>query len=643
MLRRNFCFTAVGCALIGDAGGARQEAAWSHEWDRAVLDAALRNLESRYDPGERMLRVLVGGEYRYHTTVRNREVHPTRDSNEYALLLLEAGDEASWERAIGILDRLLDLQDVDPQSKWYGLWGYYLEEPPSQMAPADWNWADFHGALLLLIEHRHGDRLPANLRGRLRAAIGHAAASVRRRNVSMNYTNIAVQGTFVTLAAAKLLKDRQLGGYALDRLYRFARAVDESGSFAEYNSPTYMQVTLANFARMRMLLQGEAYFSLIERLERRAWLHLAMRWHPPTRQLAGPMSRCYRTDIGAPLWLQKALNNRLTWASLDEIRQGKVQASGEVAILPYRCPEDVVGRFLQLTAARQHREVFVMAEAPTRPIQGTTYLAPHYCLGSANRSDFWIQRRPLLAYWTGGPRTAGYVQLRLMKDEYDFASGLFYSVQEQNYLLALTCFMSPGGDKHPSLDPIRDGVFDARSLRLRWDISRKPVALYTNGRPREKWSGRLPFRSELIADLGGAKLYLQPRAAAFGNYAPFLELGVEGDIYTVSLYWFKLDAPTAVRWTEVGPAYALFTLAVTGPESTPAELRELGRTRFSARVDEQGSLLARWKTPVGELGLRGLAIPAALAEHNRGFVEMLNGKPVPLSRLSDERLASDSV
>lgn len=141
---------------------------------------------------------------------------------------------------------------------------------------------------------------------------------------------------------------------------------------------------------MWLVLEGESYFPLIERIHKRAWLHVASHWHAPTRQLAGPMSRCYRTDIGAPIWLQKALNNELIWASPDQLRRGEIVVPGEVAILPCRCPGELVGHFLHLPAPRQHGEIFVLAEPPVRPVQGTSWVAPRYCTGSANRSDFWI-------------------------------------------------------------------------------------------------------------------------------------------------------------------------------------------------------------------------------------------------------------
>ena len=180
-----------------------------------------------------------------------RTAHPTRDSLDYALLLLEAGGEERAARALKIIERVIALQEKDSDSKWYGIWGYYLEEPAPKMAPADWNWADFNGSLLLLIENRHGAKLPTALRKSVSESIRHAAYSVRRRNVAMTYTNIAVQGTFVTLAAAEVRGDKDLLAYARERLTRFARTVDETGSFNEYNSPTYTIVALEELARLK--------------------------------------------------------------------------------------------------------------------------------------------------------------------------------------------------------------------------------------------------------------------------------------------------------------------------------------------------------------------------------------------------------
>lgn len=565
---------------------------WDADFDRAIVAAAVQYLDGAYDPAERMIRRNVGSDYHYHTSVRGHVVHPTRDSLDYSLLLLEAGRD---ERACEVISRTVALQETDPQSRWYGIWGYYLEEPAPKMAPADWNWADFNGSVLLLIEFRHGARLPASLRGRVIEAIRHAAYSVRRRNVAMTYTNIAVQGTFVTLAAAELLKDDDLGRYAVDRLHRFARTVDETGSFAEYNSPTYCNVTIANLTRMRMFVKNLPVRPLVERIHERAWLHLARHWHAPSRQLAGPMSRCYQTDIGKPLWIQKALGGRLQFATADEVRNGSVRVPGEVGILQYRCPDHLARNFLELDSPREHRELF------TGKVQGATWLDRSWCLGSVNRGDFWVQRRGLLAYWRGG-----HLQARVTKDDYDFASALLYTVQQKGKVLGMVNFRTPGGDKHPSLDPIKEGQFACRRLRLRFDITGEATARQKGG------------TAEIAA--GPVNIRITARAARFAGRPARFSIARESGVLVVSLDW--LEAPATVRWRDVPEAFAAFTLGFDSDEPAYSEAIEAGTARL------------HW----GDLELTGSIMPAAVSAQDRAFQDRIGGRPVPFVRLSDEKL-----
>ncbi len=428
-------------------------AGWSAELDHALIRKAVAARDQRFDPAYNMLRVLLGPEYRYHTRLRECQAHPTRESLEYALYLLEEGTPERFVRAQRILERVVPLQVTDPASKWYGLWGWYLEEPPDRMAPADFNWADFNGALLLLVEFRHGPRLPEPLRKRVREAIGHAARSVMRRDAPMSYTNIAITGTFVTLAAGELLEDAELSAYARRRLVRLCHEIDRTGSFAEYNAPNYARVSLVNLARIRMYVRDGEARQRATRIERRLWEHLAAHWDAARLQFCGPMSRCYSTDLGYPLWLEKALRGRLRLATPDN-RTG--DDDGETAIHDLRCPEDLAPLFLEPRPGRQHREWYIADP----PVCGAAWFSRDYSLGSASRSDFWVQRRPLLAYFGDASRPARTVRLRVIKDGYDFASAIFHSVQERGRVLALIGFRDPGGDRHITLDPIRGGRFE---------------------------------------------------------------------------------------------------------------------------------------------------------------------------------------
>ncbi len=601
LTRREFNGSLAAAAA---APKGRPQQGWTKEWDQAVIGAALAAMDLNYDSGEAMLARRVGSDYNYHSAMRNAVVHPTRESLEYALLLLEAGGEERDARARQVIDRVISIQETDPKSRFYGIWGYYLEEPAPRMAPADFNWADFNGATLLLIEYRHGARLGESLRQRVRESIRHAMISIRRRNVSMSYTNIAVQGTFVTLAGAQLLGDKDMWDYATDRQRRFAKTVDETGSFAEYNSPTYANVSIVNLTRIRMLVEDPDVLKLNDRLHERVWLHLGKHWHVPTRQLAGPMSRCYSTDIGKPLWLQKALGGRLEFASLEEVESGSARGSGEIGILDYRCPETVAHYFLKDQPPRQHRELF------TPNVQGTTWLDRSFCLGSANRSDFWIQRRPVLAYWGGPQRPARYAQLRFFKDDYDFASALSYATQEQNRVLGLVCFRSPGGDKHVSIDVIKSGEFKASSLRLSLVIAD----------PEAKIS--LEKRKALVSS-GSVALSFELRAGRFGAQEPAMRLGREGPHAAIIVDLFRSPEPQLIRWSELAEAYAVYTLAVNAAKEEP----------FECKV-ESGAARLRW----GALEMTGAARVAAVKEQDAAFTESRNGKPVEVVRLDARRL-----
>ncbi len=595
---------------------------WNKDWDRAIIESVVAELDRRFDPKEDMLRNHQGAEYHYGTAVRSADVHATRDAITYALILLEAGGAQRAERAARVIDRTIALQVTDPKSRFFGIWGYFLEEPPEKMDSADFNWADFNGAQLLMIEARHGDELPTAVRTRMLESIRRAAYSIRKRNVTMAYTNIAVQGTFVTLAAAALLTDDELSAYAHDRLHRFAAQVDLTGSLDEYNSPTYIQVTLGNLTRMRMLLREQSVLDLAAKLEERAWRHIGEHWHAATKQLAGPMSRCYSTDIGSPLWLQKALGGAVQFATLEEVKRRP--GDSDAAILDFRCPVEIAPLFVISGEPRQHREIFRAAVPPTEPVEGTTWLDKGWCLGSANRGNFWVQSRPLLAYWGGPQRPAHYLQARLIKDDYDFASGLLYTVQDRGWLLGLVNFQTDGGDKHPSLDRIKNGEFLASRFRLRFDIA----GLKPDPRPADG-------AEHIAINLGGANLCLQIRKAAMGAFEPKVSMTREGNIFAISLDWFAPGQPRTIRWADTGPAYAILTLAMSGAEMPLDELEHSFLQRaYSAKL-EDASVTAKW----GNLGISGRIVPAQLALQDRAFHSEMDGKPVPQIRLSDAKLA----
>ncbi len=532
------------------------------------------------------------------------------------MTLLELRSPSGQARAQRILNRVCGLQITDPASKWYGIWGYYLEEAPDTMPEADWNWADFLGGTLLLIDIRHGDRLEAGLRTRIREAIRHAALSVQRRDVAPSYTNIAVKGTFVCAAAAERLGSPDLSDYARQRMARIVAYIGKSGSFAEYNSPVYARVTLTDLIRMRTYLQPGPVRDAAARIENRLWVHLARHWDGFRKQSAGPMCRCYETDLGEPFWLEKSLGGRLGLA--DPAQRGQY-GDLDTAIHDFRCPESLAPAFLK-PAAYLHREMFRTAEAPLRPVQGTTLVDPAFSLGTVNQGDFWVQSRPLLAYFGGPERPARIIRMRVVKDGYDFASALLWTVQQGGSVLGFVNFRSPGGDRHPSLDPIKDGEFKCGRLFL--ELTFEGLG--------EGFSFRKEGDAGHVAG-GGIHAGFHLRGGRFGTHALHLEGLNTSRSATFTVDFKPPEQPGPVRWSATQEAWAVFTLALAAQPLDPRD--------WPCQIEQTaGGIHAKWDTPSGSLEISGLSKVATIDEHSKSFGEKINSQDVPIVRLEDSKL-----
>ncbi len=483
----------------------------STESEREQLLEAVAKWNDGYDPEECMIRRPFSSPG-YHTTLKGGQVHSTRESLSYAVALLDTGVPEWEKRAEDVLRKVISLQDQDPASKTYGIWSWFLEEPLSRMSPPDWNWADFCGVQLLQVALFHRQRLPQDLAEKVDAAIRHAARSIQRRNVGPGYTNIAIMGTYVTLIAAELYELEDLREYALARLRRFHAYTMEQGAFTEFNSPTYTIVALQEIGRLLLHARDAEARRLAEDIYRLAWQEIAQHFHPPTRQWAGPHSRCYSTLLPDKTlaMIQHGTGGHIRFFSEnpplqpDEFR------------LPLRCPQEFEHYFERLDGPRQLVKTFVKGKPP---VVGTTYLAPEFALGSVNRGDLWNQRRSLVAYW-GTPQQPSCLYLRFLHDGYDFSDAQFFSVQSHGTVLAGVVLGTDGGDTHVSLDRITNGALNAQDLRLRFEFGGA-----TGGQKLEVTTGEdeivtaLPKRLgvPVLVNFGELRLRLQCPFAVLGK------------------------------------------------------------------------------------------------------------------------------
>ncbi|WPJ96778.1 hypothetical protein SH580_03540 [Coraliomargarita algicola] len=492
-------------------------------FEQKQLHRAVAQARKDYDRANHMLRTPFASPG-YHTTYKGETVHETRQSLKFAVALLDTGRPEDLSDAIDILNQVISLQDQDSNSETYGIWPWFLEESIQEMAPPDWNWADFCGTQLVEARLTHADRLPTEVLARIDESIRHAANSIQKRNVPINYTNIVVMGSFVVLMAGEILQDNKFTRYATERLKEFHSFTIKQGTFAEYNSPPYTNVTLNELRRLQRYTQSPELKERIDTLYTLAWQEIAEFYHPQTGQWSGPHSRCYETLLTPQI--EGNIHRALGMENPDEV------PSLEQHRLSHRCPDSLRHYFTQNSQSLQEPRTLtkIFSQDPPR-IVGTTYLEPAFSLGSVNYSDLFNQRRSLLAYW-GDTKQVRSLRMRFLHDDYDFTAMQFYSAQNLGNILAGIGFATDGGDRHPYFDRLTDGQFEASDLRLRFEAEGVRI-------DHTKASQVNCEEGYGIFELDGLYLSLQMIEAYFGKHRGQMEITQTSDRYIIDIVFYS--------------------------------------------------------------------------------------------------------
>lgn len=475
------------------------------ENDKAILTDLLTDLNERYDPDMKMLtRKLTG--WNYHTDAESGTFHEIRSSFNYAVMLLDQGEEENKMRAFDIIGKTISLQDQDPNSRSCGVWPYYLEEPlATKKAPIDYNWADFNAVSLLDVWMGHQNEIPEDLKAEIKNSLILAAKSIQKRNVGPGYTNICIMGTYVTYMVSNLFDIPEMKDYAQHRLNNFYNYTLDKGGFTEYNSPTYTIVALDELFRMKSHVVEPADKKQVDSLYYIGWETIARHYHKSSGQWSGPHSRSYSTLVSPSFY------SILQEASDGKIDMGVAQKRNDVKI-KHHIPNALLNYFLNPDYPRTERDVFEKNEPQ---IIGTSYLSNDYAISSVTRSSLWNQRRPLLTYW-GEVRNPHYLQPRFLHDSYDFSAASMYTKQSENNVLAVINFITNGGDKHISIDRLQNGKFRASDLRLRFELGNcknAQIELPSN------------VNDPFVASVEGKQLSLQLFSYEFDKYSGYWEKG----------------------------------------------------------------------------------------------------------------------
>jgi hypothetical protein len=209
--------------------------------------------------------------------------------------------------------------------------------------------------------------------------------------------------------------------------------------------------------------------------------------------------------------------------------------------------------------------------------------------------------------------------MRCVKDDYDFASALLWTVQKDGYVLGLVNFRSPGGDRHPSLEPVKDGAFEAARLFVQLGFENIPPE-----DPVHHAGNRVWFRHR------GFQFWCAFRQAVFAGNEARLTPGPVAPRLNIDLDLLPPGPSRTVRWAEAAEAAAAFTLVCENAAAgdSDARLRALPYTE----IRENGKARLEWLTPAGRLTLEASTRILPIDQHNKMFVELIDGQPVPAPR-----------
>ena len=158
-------------------------------------------------------------------------------------------------------------------------------------------------ATMLAMLHGMEDLIPAETRDHLLAEVARElphAAETAWRDGNVNhplgaYCTLVLGGEATGAPWAAELGTRRLAEFQrLTGDRRFARS--RQAEMSEYNSPTYTALDIVFLALVAHYARGSAARRLAAFLEERLWLDVALHFHGPSGQFAGPHSRCYQDD-----------------------------------------------------------------------------------------------------------------------------------------------------------------------------------------------------------------------------------------------------------------------------------------------------------------------------------------------------------
>lgn len=185
------------------------------------------------------------------------------------------------------------MQERNPQSPGYGNFYWYSRNAEV----LDYNAVDFAMQYGALLWKNYKERLPPEIRKRMRDMLELGLIGLQKHKVRSSYTNIALLNASDLILLGEALHSEGAAREGEKRLNRFTRLLYEEGVH-EFVSPTYYDVDVEALR----LLEGGTTNAQVRTVARVLleyfWTDIALNWFTPSDRLAGSHSRTYNYVYG---------------------------------------------------------------------------------------------------------------------------------------------------------------------------------------------------------------------------------------------------------------------------------------------------------------------------------------------------------
>lgn len=438
-------------------------------------------------------------------------------SADRAELLVAGGTPEELGRAEEILGLILECQEQRPDAAHRGnfLWKH------GDAVVGDLNAVEFILKHFIPMMIRHADRLSVAMRDRILESIRLGLDEIRAKDVAITYTNVAAMDCMNSCLGGELIRDTAIAQRGYDKLKRLTDLTAANGTIFEFNSPSYVLVTLAALHRLASLVQHEETRVRARAMAARLGLSMALHIHKTTGRNSGPHSRAYLANVVCT-------------------------APPEVTVVRKLMDDGVIPRWIErvLEAPAPTGQIVETAMREWR-VGSIAYHTPSFAMGTASREISWQTDSFIVHYRMPGEERPGVVYSRYLINDAWFTEdpkardrsnvrnltehGKFYGVQDGPRAIGI--YAPQTLERFGSFAPCSRDIFDSARAAIIWSRADKVDEVWAGERRVMSFPAEVVSGETVVVASGEVYVAIRPLSRTdLGYGAPIRLVEVEGEL-----------------------------------------------------------------------------------------------------------------